>query len=156
MKKFVFIFAILGLACEREAPTIPNITNILNNVNGGQNPTASPSPTSGDLPPGSRLAILMFGVSGPSGCVKINARDIKNGCTGNITCTPKDANGLDLPEAIHGPNASWSVVSGQANVNVQRTDNPFNIDVRALALGSFALQCSVKNLTATVDFNVVQ
>ena len=159
MKRLIIVCAVLGLmGCEQDVPTIPNIfvSNTAINNSGGSNPSATPSPTSGDLPAGSRIAIFLVGVSGPTGCAKIDARSLKNGCSGFFTCTPKDANGVDLPSSVHGPIATWSVPVGAERVEVRRTDEPFNLDVTGKALGDFSLSCAVKNLVGTVDFKVVQ
>lgn len=164
MKKVLFISlcAVLLLSCEQDPPTLPDITviNTATNNNGGSNgPSATPTPgTGGDLPAGAFLRQGIFGQSGASNCSGIpnSSRQVRVGCTANLTCTPKFADGTDIPASLHGPNATWTVLVGAERIEVRRTDNPFNLDIIGRQVGNFTLQCAVKNLTSTADYTVIQ
>jgi len=150
--------AYLWSSCTPTQPTPGDVIVSQTVTVGGQTgtPGASPSPgAGGSLPEGSRIAIFQFGQSCPSGVtVPANGtRQCKMGCTCDYTCTPKGPDGTDLPEAVHGPTATWAVEFGQDRVSVQR-DN-FNLRVRPVAPGEFGLACTVKNLTGRVDASVI-
>jgi len=153
--------AVLALSCSQPLPESPDITIFNQNTNNnGQpgGPGASPSPgAGGELPPGSFVRIGLFGQSCPAGVTapQNGTRQIKLGCTGSITATPKDSTGADLPATIHGSVIAWSVPSGSGVVAVQADSEPFNRTVRCLGTGVFTLAATVKNVTGSADFECV-
>ena len=155
----VLACAIALHACTPTQPTPGDITIINTQTQGGgTGPGASPSPgAGGELPPGSFIRIGLFGQSCPSGVTPPanGSRQIKLGCTGSITATPKDASGADLPAAVHGPSIAWSVPSGSGVVSVLADSEPFNRSVKCLGLGVFSLAATVKGVTGSADFECV-
>lgn len=152
MKYSVLLLLVVATACTPTSPTTINNTNTATNTSNGGN-TASPSPGvgSGTLPPGSRVAIFMFGQSCPAG-----ATPPSNGsgilllqCVGFLTATPKDANGNDLDPAVHGPNCAWQ---SSGTINLTSTAEPFNRDGRCSGAGPSTIQATVKDVTGTRDF----
>ncbi len=66
-------------------------------------------------------------------------------CSGIVTATPKDANGVNTPPEIHGTDVSWRLRSGAEVVSVYPAldGNIFNHVVQAKAVGSFSLCATV-------------
>jgi len=66
-------------------------------------------------------------------------------CSGIVTATPKDANGVNTPPEIHGNDVTWRFRSGEASVSVYPAldGNIFNYKVQAKAVGSFSLCATV-------------
>ena len=154
--KYGFVALLLCAGCTRD-PLIPNIfiggdTIVV----GGPSAVPSPSPSpGGKLPEGSRIAVLQYGQTCPSGVTvpKNGTRECKMGCTCDWTCTPKGPDGTDLPESVHGPTATWAVLAGSEHINVSRAN--FNLQIKPVSLGTFTISCTVKDLTGTVDGAVV-
>lgn len=112
-------------------------------------PTASPSPGSSAIPPGSYVRVGMFSCSCPSGkaCSPNGAATLQVGCTAQITATPKDASGTDLPAAVHGPSIAWSFVGQGSIVRCAEWANErFNAECVALAAGSAGISASVPGI----------
>lgn len=143
-------------SCSINTVTGPTTATGGNNNNGGPStPGASPSPgTGGDLPPGSFVRVGLFGQSCPSGTTPPNngTRTIGPGCTGFITATPKDAQGNDIPAAVHGSSIAWVVEFGQGIVNLIAPPEPFNRDARCTGPGDFGLKATVKNVSGATTF----
>jgi len=66
-------------------------------------------------------------------------------CSGIVTATPKDANGINTPPEIHGYEVSWRLRSGDAFVSAYpaRDGNIFNYIIQAKAIGTFSLCATV-------------
>jgi hypothetical protein len=66
-------------------------------------------------------------------------------CSGIVTATPKDANGINTPPEVHGNDVSWHLRSGEDVVSVYPPldGNIFNYIVQARAVGSFSLCATV-------------
>jgi hypothetical protein len=66
-------------------------------------------------------------------------------CSGIVTATPKDANGVNTPPEIHGNDVTWRFRSGEASVSVYPAldGTIFNYIVQAKAVGSFSLCATV-------------
>ena len=66
-------------------------------------------------------------------------------CSGIVTATPKDANGVNTPANVHGNDVSWRLRSGADVVSVYpaRDGNIFNYIVQAQAVGTFSLCATV-------------
>lgn len=66
-------------------------------------------------------------------------------CTGIVTATPKDANGVNTPESLHGREVSWRLRAGEGVVVVYPPGdgNIFNMIVQARAVGGFSLCATV-------------
>lgn len=135
--------------------TNTNTTNVF-----GPSGNASPSPSTGSntLPPGSTVRVGLFGQSGPGNCASLpnSLRQIKVGCTGFVTATPKGPDGVtDLEPAVHGPTITWSAGGATGSVNIIPASNPFNRDVRCLSVGAFTLSAQVKDVTGTAGFECI-
>lgn len=127
-------------------------------VNGGGNPSATPSPgAGGELPAGSFVRLGLFGQSCPQGTTAPpnGLRQILLPCTGFMTATTKDSAGNDIPAAVHGPNITWSITFGQNVVNLITPPEPFNRDARCNTAGGFGLSAQVKNISGTAEFECV-
>jgi len=66
-------------------------------------------------------------------------------CSGIVTATPKDANGINTPPEIHGSDVSWRLRSGADVVSAYPAldGNIFNYIVQARAVGAFSLCATV-------------
>jgi len=66
-------------------------------------------------------------------------------CSGIVTATPKDANGVNTPPSIHGYDVSWRLRSGDASVSAYPAldGNIFNYIIQAKAVGTFSLCATV-------------
>jgi hypothetical protein len=66
-------------------------------------------------------------------------------CSGIVTATPKDANGVNTPAAIHGNDITWNLRSGADSVAVYPVldGNIFNYIVQAKAVGPFSLCATI-------------
>lgn len=154
----------LGLAlmgCRGESPTAPDITIVNQNTNtqNSPNPTGSPSSTPGagdTLPAGSSIRVGFFGISCQSGTPPRNGQGILPiGCQADATCTPKGPTGIDLDISVTGPEASWQIDVGAANVDMVLADgNPYNRKFTPRAVGVVRALCKVKNLTGSFEFSV--
>lgn len=138
-----------------------DVINIFNTLTTGSSstPGAAPSPgeDGGTLPPGSFIRIGLFGQSCPAGVTppQNSTRQIKIGCTGQITATPKDAQGNDLPSAVHGRIIAWSVPAGSGLVIVLADSEPFNRSARCQGAGVFTLAATVKGVVGSADFECI-
>lgn len=66
------------------------------------------------------------------------------GCTLTFTATPKNATGGDVPAAIHGTKAAWTVKTGADRVALSDyAGNEFNQHVKGLSAGSVSIEVSV-------------
>jgi hypothetical protein len=78
-------------------------------------------------------------------------------CSGIVTATPKDANGLNTPASVHGNDVSWNLRSGAENVSVYPAGdgNIFNYIVQARQVGTFSLCATVKGVEGCLNGRVV-
>jgi hypothetical protein len=78
-------------------------------------------------------------------------------CSGIVTATPKDANGVNTPASIHGTDITWQLRSGADKVAVYPAldGNLFNYIVQAKAVGSFSLCATVKGIEGCLNGRVV-
>jgi hypothetical protein len=78
-------------------------------------------------------------------------------CSGIVTATPKDANGVNTPPSIHGKDISWQLRSGAENVSVYPPldGNTFNYIVQARAVGTFSLCATVGGKEGCLNGRVV-
>jgi hypothetical protein len=66
------------------------------------------------------------------------------GCDGQVTATPKDADGEDVPAVVHGPDIRWDLQEGDQNVEVEDVaDQAFNKVVSGVEVGHFILCAEV-------------
>lgn len=137
-------------ACVNSITTATGGSSSQSQGGGSDGPGASPSPgAGGTLPEGSTVRVGLFGQSCPQGTTPPNngSRTILPGCTGFMTATPKDAQGLDLAPAVHGPSCVWSVFG---SLNLLDAGNPFNKDARCASPGDSNVSAVVKNVTGSV------
>lgn len=111
-------------------------------------PVASPSPGSTAIPAGSYVRVGMFSCSCPGGggCGPNSAATVPVGCTANITATPKDAAGNDLPATVHGPAIFWSIFGGGAVCTA--VEEPFNRRCVGVSAGTTVLRAEVPGMRA--------
>ena len=164
-----FAFALLILGCGDDVSQNVIITLPAGTVL----PTAAPS-TPAPTPPGGAapcvvpaLRVAPFGYdciasvpvpSNTSGRLPI-------GCIAVLTATPKYGDGRDVPPELHGPNISWSVISGQNVVAlIDFPNEPFNKLVKPLSdttadptdvsSGFFTIQATACGTTGTFTAQV--
>lgn len=78
-------------------------------------------------------------------------------CSGIVTATPKDSNGVNTPASLHGNDISWRLRSGDAAVAVYPAldGNIFNYIVQAKAVGAFSLCATVRGIEGCLNGRVV-
>jgi hypothetical protein len=78
-------------------------------------------------------------------------------CSGIVTATPKDANGVNTPPEIHGTEVSWRLRSGEEVVSVDPAldGKIFNYIVQAKAVGSFSLCATVRGMEGCLNGRVI-
>jgi hypothetical protein len=79
-------------------------------------------------------------------------------CSGIVTATPKDANGVNTPPALHGNDVSWRLRSGDAFVSAYPAldGNIFNYIIQARDVGSFSLCATVGGKEGCLNGRVTQ
>jgi hypothetical protein len=121
-------------------------------------PAPTPTPNTGGAPAFHHLRVAFFGVDCRNGKTEPNngARQVPQGCVGYVTATPKDANNVDVPASIHGPNISWSLEYGDNVVDVRESifPNDFNRDVHGKRVGPWQLCATVKNVRGCLSGEV--
>lgn len=137
-------------------PTVTVIVEQTQNV-GVQEPPApgeSPSPSEVGF---DSIRIGIFGHAPNCANAPRNGESVvRLGCTAFATATPK-LKGVDVPATVHGPSCIWYLngerVNGEASngvVSVFVQSNPFNLDMRGLAPGTFTLEAEVKGARSGV------
>jgi hypothetical protein len=152
MRRFLVVLAVVTLAGSCAWPWDSTITGPAQDVNVnvqiGQQPSPAPSasPAAGTLTPPAYVKVVAFGCQCPNANQTCTGPELQTGCVADITCTPKRADGTDQTEAEHGPIATWVLEQGTGIVDVSPAPNPFNREVRGLALGSWTLSCTVQGI----------
>lgn len=79
-------------------------------------------------------------------------------CSGIVTATPKDANGVNTPDYVHGNDITWRLRSGGEYVAVYPAldGNIFNYIVQARAVGPFSLCATIKGIEGCLNGKVVE
>jgi hypothetical protein len=106
----------------------------------------------------SYIRISFFGFNCNAGVKPPEKADKKlpMGCDGYLTATPKDADGRDVPEQIHGEDVTWSFKRGEEFVNLRQwPEQPFNQTVYPVAPGFFKLCARVQGVSDCVGIEVV-
>jgi hypothetical protein len=148
-----------AVACQPYPPDSGGINNTNTNtfILNPSNPSASPSPGGGaPLPPGSRVALFVVGDSQLCGSSFVQPKvPVKVGCKVFVTATPKDSNGVDIPQSVHGPDCEWTNSdSNIASLDVSG-DNEFNATLKGNAPGRVMLTATVKGITGQITVDVV-
>jgi hypothetical protein len=104
------------------------------------------------------IRVAFFGISCPTGVPRPGNGEgrLPVGCTGNVTATPKKADGTDVPAAVHGDTIDWFLEQEHAGV-VRMADFPgvsFNKTLTALEKGHFRLCATVKGRTGCLNGEV--
>jgi hypothetical protein len=83
--------------------------------------------------------------------------DLLEVCSGIVTATPKDANGVNTPATIHGNDVTWRLRSGEEFVAVYPAldGNIFNYIVQARHVGSFSLCATVRGVEGCLNGRVI-
>jgi hypothetical protein len=78
-------------------------------------------------------------------------------CSGIVTATPKDANGVNTPSSVHGNDITWNLRSGADVVSVYPPldGNIFNYIIQAKTVGSFSLCATIKGYEGCLNGRVV-
>ncbi len=71
------------------------------------------------------------------------------GCSGKITATPKNRDGSNVPEAVHGPEIDWNVEFGSQFLRIDDDANPFNKNVEGVLPGEFRVSATVCGVTGS-------
>lgn len=140
--------ALLGLvACSNDTPVAPTPSNQTTTVNvnvntGGGGPGASPSPgqTCGAV---ATTRVGFFGIRCGSGATPPRNGEgrLPMGCLGDVTATPKNAQGDPVDPIVHGQNIVW-----RANFNRVRLvdeENAFNKTAVPESVGSETISATV-------------
>lgn len=141
---------VVGLICYG-CDTIVNVggSSPIITVGGSPGTTISPAPGSGS---GAVAAVKIgeFGEVCPAGKepAEAVARQLRVGCTSSITCTPKDAQGKELPQEVPPHLDAFLFISGSQYVKDTEADNPFNHDVYGLAPGVAIAICKVAGVSS--------
>lgn len=146
----VLAVGLLGpVACSNEdpAPTTPtSIVIVNNNTNNNGNPGGgSPSPGAGSCAAVATVRVNPFGIRCPSGTpTPRNGEGILPlACLADLTATPKDSSGTDVPAAIHGQNIVWSVIVGAERIRLVDESNPFNKTIVPVSVGPVTIEATV-------------
>jgi hypothetical protein len=77
-------------------------------------------------------------------------------CSGIVTATPLDANGIKTPPSIHGNDVSWRLRSGEGVVSVYPAldGNIFNYVIQGLSVGTFSLCATVQGMEGCLNGEV--
>lgn len=142
----------IAWACAPQAPTPPSPVTVINtntNTISGGNPSAAPSPGAGGAV--ASVGISEFGERCPAGVEPANAaaRQVRIGCTSDVTCNPKDAAGKVIFNlAITGPAPDAFIQTGGGGFGrfAQDDTNPFNGTITGLAAGTVRLLCTVRGV----------
>lgn len=122
------------------------------------------APASFPLSPDNQFAYVRTAFFGYFGCAPGTATpvpasgDLPAVCSGIVTATPKDANGINTPDYIHGNDITWRLRSGGENVAVYPAldGNIFNYIVQARAVGPFSLCATIKGIEGCLNGRVVE
>jgi hypothetical protein len=122
------------------------------------------SPASFPLSPDNQFAYVRTAFFGYFGCAAGTTTpvpasgELPSVCSGIVTATPKDANGINTPDYIHGNDITWRLRSGEEYVAVYPAldGNIFNYIVQAKAVGSFSLCATVKGVEGCLNGKVVE
>lgn len=138
------------LALFGSCTTIYNGNSASNVNNLGPSGVISPSPgsTGGGLV--ASVKVAEFGENCPSGLSPAESipRQVRKGCTSAITCSPKDAQGKELPQATPPHLDRFIVVSGAQYVVDTEQSNPFNHDVFGKEAGIALFICTVEGVSS--------
>lgn len=139
MRKWKLVAGLVGLvaliSCENTPPppTIPNIYIGGDTINIGGTTPGTPGTTPS---PGANCSTVasnrvgFFGIGCPSGVSPRNGQGVLPlGCIGFATQTPKNAQGQDVPAAVHGPVVAWATTTGAERVRLVEVEEAFNRNV---------------------------
>jgi hypothetical protein len=78
------------------------------------------------------------------------------GCVGFVTATPKDKNGKDVDERIHGSEINWLLTEGKGVVDTHHVDGqPFNWNLQPLRLGYFRWCATLQGIEGCLNGEVI-
>lgn len=151
--KRIQIFAVLLALAMGSACSFTKNTNILG---GGTSSVTAPPPATvapGPVPGAAcnpavidHVRVSPYDISCPTGTAAPNnsAGVLPVGCDAIVTATPKLASGEDVPPEAHGPDITWSIVSGADLISVRDfSGQVFNKHVEGIKAGPFKLQATV-------------
>lgn len=126
-------------------------------------PAATPGPTATPTPAAivgaiHHIRVGFYGINCPGNQPVPNngAKQLPVGCKGFVTATPKQANGDDVPAAVHGPDIDWELEYGANIVEVKNSQaSTFNKDLTGLRVGAFNLCATVGGVRGCLDGTVI-
>lgn len=144
------VFGALTLACTPPTgPSSPVVVNV-NNIQGGNGATATPT-----VAPGGGAIVFVrtgfFGGRCTSGGDVKNGQPLPIGCTGFATATPLGAGDVKLGPEVHGYECRWTTDRPDVVSIAVSGDNPFNADVTALRSGTAHISATVKGVVGGFD-----
>jgi hypothetical protein len=158
--RFALVLALISsVGCSLPTSPTPTQPIVINNTNtnlqGGGGTGLTPTPT-----PGGGVIVFVrtgfFGGSCANGGEVRNGAPMKVGCVGFATATPLGPNDVKLTPTEHGYECAWSNDHPEVVQLLDVGDNPFNIDVKALAAGTAHITATVKGVVGSFDVTVVQ
>ena len=79
------------------------------------------------------------------------------GCQGFLTATPKDRDGNDVDERIHGDSITWLLEDGKGVVDTHHVDGqPFNWTLQPLRLGGFSFCATLQGVHSCFNGQVIE
>ena len=122
------------------------------------------TPASFPLSPDEQFSYVRTAFFGYFGCEAGTALpvpasgDLPVVCSGIVTATPKDANGVNTPDYIHGNDIQWVLRSGSEYVSAYPAldGNIFNYIIQARAVGPFSLCATIKGKEGCLNGKVVE
>ena len=132
----------------------------ITNNNFGPAPTTSPTPQAGTCPVAGvidSIRVNPFGYRCTGGTPPANGSGVlPSTCSADVTATPKDAAGNDVPAAVHGQGIVWSVPIGATVIFVDDGAQPFNKVVTPRGTsGEFQVAATLCGVTGTWNGRVI-
>jgi hypothetical protein len=120
-------------------------------------PEVTPDPTGPANIAYIRVAFYGISCQNGKGKPKNGEKLLPTGCTGYVTATPKQGNGVDVKPKDHGPNIYWMLRAGDDMVRViDDPDQPFNKLLLGVEPGGFALCAVVRGVEGCLNGNVIR
>jgi hypothetical protein len=87
---------------------------------------------------------------------RMNEGVLPMGCIAQVTATPKQIDGTDVPPRFHGPDIQWELYQDGLIVDIYDDPaQPFNQTVEAFSPGPFRLCATVQGIEGCLDAEVV-
>lgn len=146
MKRLLLAFGVILAAACTEVVTGPTTVVVTpTQTQGGGGGSDEPGSGSGTI---THVKVTQFGEDCPSGTSPSGAdRNVRVGCTKNLTCTPFVGPNEPASPTIHGPAPDFfGVVGGGPAAAVTIPSEPFNRDARGVQAGTVSFRCIVRGV----------